>query len=418
MFSQSFQLIVTETPPFQGSWQPVRRFLVPGSGADFIKLSDIPKEMTYDPTCAASRTPYELYVANRAAHKGKGYISVFIMSSDGREYVRAQDIRGNSLTDVHQVCFNPVDGELFATNWKSGKLSRFKFDKYGKQIPNGTITMRDSDKMLGVLVRKSDRQLFVSSYTFVRIFKRNPDGSYTYKGNFYPPQKGGLHYMTMLRKELYICEVNMGMVYRYTFDKNGYPRLKSKIRAPGAISVAFSLDGKEMYVASHSTSARGIYRFMYDPGKDKWVFKKRIITRRSLGGIAIIPVDGSNAFALYGKGCMGCNNQVPTISATGSSTPGNELVLRIHRGLPSGTGFVFLGLSPSNIPLPGSCTLLVGLPLSQFDITLDTRGNFWLPAALPPGFPRLTIYAQYFGIDPSSGNSFFSSSNGLKITIQ
>ncbi len=412
--AQSFQLIATETPPNQGYWQPVERYLFTGSGSAPRKLSFIPSKMTHDPSCAAFRTPFELFVANRASHSGKGYISTFVMSSDGKDFVQGPPIRGNGLTDPHQIAFNPVDGELFCTNYKSGIVSRFTFDKFGRPVPNGTITMPDKKIMVGLAVRKKDQQLFVSHYTFVRRFRRNANGTYAYAGALSVQNKNGLHYMTFLGDELYLCAVFMDKIYRFSFDAQGNPVKKKSITSPSPISVAFSLDGKEMFAASHY--AGGIRRYQYDASRDDWVYKSTILTPK-LGGLAVGPVDGSGSFSLYGTGCPGTGKAVPTVSAVGSAFRGKALTVRVHRGLPKGSGVLLLGTLPAALPLPGGCSLLVGGTLYPFFVSLDQEGSYWMPIQVPAALYPGDAFFQFFGVDPGAPNGMFSSSNGLKVHV-
>ncbi len=412
--AQGFQLVATETPPYSGTWQPVERYYFSGSGGSYKKLSFIPKDMTHDPSSAAFRTPFELFIANRAAHSGKGSISTFVMSSDGTSFVPGPVIKGNGLTDPHQIAFNPVDGELFATNWKTRILSRFTFDKYGRAVPNGTIHMPDPNPQLGVAIRKKDQQLFVSSYTSVRIFRRNANGSYTYKGGFTAPNKKGFHFMTFRGDELYLCALYMDRVYRFQFDAQGNPKLKETISSPSPVSTAFSLDGKEMFVASHFKG--GIRRYKYDAVKDTWIYQSEIKTPQ-MGGMAVGPVDGSGSFSLYGKGCPGTGNLVPTISAVGSARRGKAMTIRVHNGLPRGVGALLLGTQPGNSPLPGGCTFLLGGGFLPFAVNLDQEGSYWMPIPIPAGLYPGFAYFQFFGIDPGASNGNFSATNGLKVQV-
>jgi 6-phosphogluconolactonase (cycloisomerase 2 family) len=283
--AQSFQLVATETPPGSGSQQPVERFLVDGAGGDAQRLSDIPPDATDDPSCAVFRTPLQLFVSNRAAHSGNGSISVFDFHPSLQTFTQGPTITGNGLTDVAQITFNPVDGELFATNWTSGQLSRFLIDAGGNAVPNGTVVMPFGGYQLGVAVREADQQLLVTSYTALRRFGRNPDGTYSHIENI-GLGSGGLHYLTFRGDELYIADVYGDTIYRYLFDQDGVPVPNGTVASRSPIAVAFSPDGREMFAASHLDG--GITRFAHDPDGDAWIETDQIATP-DLGGVTTAP---------------------------------------------------------------------------------------------------------------------------------
>jgi DNA-binding beta-propeller fold protein YncE len=141
--------------------------------------------------------------------------------------------------------------------------------------------------MLGVAIRPADRQLFVSDYNYVRRFTRNPDGSYTFVGTF-NVQSGELyHYMKFHNDELYLAAFQTDRVLRFSFDTLGNPVFKQAIAATGALDMAFSPDGQEMFVTNHRNG--GITRYRYDTESDTWTPFGDVIPTPSLGGIVITP---------------------------------------------------------------------------------------------------------------------------------
>jgi len=281
-----FHLVFAETPVGSGYGQPVERYQIKSVGVTAHRLSDIPKTMTDDPAGVTFRNPLELFVGNRSAHSGNSSVMVFYIDESLQTFTQGPVITGNSVSDVHQIAFNPVDGELFVTNWRSGLMSRFTFDPQGKAVPNGTISMPDPDEQLGVAIRKADEQLFVSSYTFVRRFTRDPGGTYTYVSSFSMPGATHIHFMKFLNDELYVCDIQTSSIYRYNFDANGDPVPNGVVSGVHPVDVAFSPDGREMFVPNHIDG--GISRYEYDAVNDDWIYTSTMATPQ-LGGVAIAP---------------------------------------------------------------------------------------------------------------------------------
>lgn len=281
--AQDFQLIVAETPVGAGQFQPIERYYIPETGGAEARLSDIPPALTDDPVGVAFRSSLLLFVGNRSGHSGDGSVSTFAFDPNYGDFAPLETITGNSLTDVAQIAFNPVDGELFATNFASGLMSRFVFAADGTAIPHGTLAMPDGERQLGVAIRRADQQLLVSSYDEVRRFNREPDGSYTYLNSFTVPGATLIHFMKFRGDELYVCDIATNGVYRFVFDGDGAPQPNGSVSTPSPIDVAFSPDGQEMYVASHLHG--GVSRFLYDNDGDAWSYVTTISTP-SLGGIA------------------------------------------------------------------------------------------------------------------------------------
>lgn len=282
--AQTFQVVVAETPQGSGGGQPVERFAVSSQTNEFIRLSDIPGSLLDDPVSVVFRSADLLLVSNRDAHAGGGSISTFSFGEDFTTYTQGPTITGNGVTDPVQMAFNPADGELFVTNWNTGVLSRFRFDASGAAVPNGTLQMPDSQQQLGVAVRMADQQLFVSSYSLIRRFTRQAGGAYVHDSNFTIPGGTQIHFMKFRGDELYVCEFGTGTVHRFTFDGAGNPVHNGSIASNGALDVAFSPAGDQMYVASHS--AGGINRFEHNATLDTWNYVETVPTPR-LGGIAV-----------------------------------------------------------------------------------------------------------------------------------
>lgn len=282
----AFQIIASETPMISGGGQGIRRYIAYDTFGAILQLPPIPGNLLNDPSSLALRNDTDLFVSNRAAHHVS---SIARFSLTGSNFASAGLITDdNHLADAHQLAFDPVSGELFQTNRQAGRLSRFLFDVNGNPVANGYVQMPAGDFILGVTIRPADRQLFVSNYDHIWRFTRNPDGSYTYVGTF-NVQSGELyHYMKVHNDELYLAAFQTDRVLRFSFDAQGNPVLKHAIAATGALDVAFSPDGQEMFVTNHRNG--GITRYRYNTENDTWTPFGDVIPTPSLGGIVITPI--------------------------------------------------------------------------------------------------------------------------------
>lgn len=204
-----------------------------------------------------------------------------------------------------QLAFNPLDGELFVTNWTSGLVSRFTFDAAGNAVPNGTLAMPDASQNLGIAIRLADQQLFVSSSTFVRRFARQANGSYSHIGNFTIPGGTLIHFLAFRGDELYVSDVQTNAVHRFLFDANGNPVPNGAVPVHSAIAAAFSPDGDEMFVGRHFSG--GFQRLLYQPSTDTWL-PTTLQTGPQAGGIATTV----HWYESYGAGCPGTGNVATT----------------------------------------------------------------------------------------------------------
>jgi 6-phosphogluconolactonase (cycloisomerase 2 family) len=409
--AQTFQVVICETPPGSGGFQPIERFLVAGSNGPMTRISDIPPSVTNDPIALAFDNQYELFVANRAGHSGNGSVSRFTFDGSFGTFQPNGTITGNGLTDPVQIAFNPVDGELFVTNWRGGILSRFRFDAQGNAVPSGTLQMPDGGNQLGVAIRALDQQLFVSSYTAVRRFARQANGSYTHLGDMRLTGGGNLiHFMAFRGDELYVAEYSQGLVHRFGFDAGGNPVAQGTVAVPGAVAIAFSPDRDEMFVARHAVG--GFQRFRHDAPTDSWI-ATTLQTGPSAGGIATTV----HWFSVYGDGCAGTGGLVPTLQGLGVPLPGNTIYLQTQNGLPGGAATIVVSLAPGSVPFLG-CTWLQSLVLVNTPpLLLDQGGAHRYSIRMPLDLPPIDFYFQTFVLDLGAPNGLFSATAGLRASV-
>lgn len=408
--AQTFQLVVCDTPVGSGSYQPIERFVVGGTNGPLTAIPSIPANLTNDPTFPAFNSQYELFVGNRFGHNGQGSVSRFTFDPTFGVFNPSGTITGNSLSDCCQLAFNPLDGELFVDNFTNGRVSRFTFDALGNAVPNGTVVMPDSAQSLGVAIRGQDQQLFVSSYTFVRRFTRQPNGSYVHAGNFTIPGATLIHGLGFRNDELFVCDIQTNAVYRFTFDASGAPVPHGSVPTTSAISCAFSPDGEEMFVGRHY--AGGFQRLLHVPATDGWT-PTTIHTGPSVGGIATTV----HTFSAYGQGCPGTGNVAPTLQGYGMAYSGNTISLRTQLGLPNSWGTLVLSTGQGNVPLFGCTWWQTGIVGNTPLFLLDGNGRNDFPIFIPAGLLQLDLFFQSFVLDLGAPNALFSSTAGLRASM-
>lgn len=283
VFAQNFQLIATQTPPGSNpwDWKTVLRYDIAGTFGAATPLTDIPVTDVYDPASPAFRTGSELFVGNRHGNQGPGSVSRFILHPDN-SFTKTGEITGNGMSRVHQICFNPVSGELFVANRDDG-ISRFIFDSDGNAIPHGHHPIGVTR---GVMIGRDGETMYVTRASdVIQRYHLNADGTLTFLSNINPPGASGLHFMRVrFDGELYAADIYAGRVYRYRFDALNNPVFVGSVHSLSPIDVTFSPDGQEMFVSSHFDG--GITRYTYNSGSDSWTYLATLPTI-SLGGIAV-----------------------------------------------------------------------------------------------------------------------------------
>ncbi|MFO1078080.1 MAG: hypothetical protein U1E73_10210, partial [Planctomycetota bacterium] len=365
--AQTFQVVVCETPVGSGGGQPVERFSVAGTNGAATRIADMPGTSVDDPVALAFDNRFELFVGNRDAHHGNSTISRFVFDPTFTSFTQNGTIAGNAVTDAAQLAFDPVSGELFQCNFTGGLLSRFVFDAQGNANANGTVQMPDGANQLGVAIRPADQQLFVSSYTFVRRFARQANGSYVHLGDLAIPGATLIHFLAFRGDELYVCDIQTNAVHRFRFDAQGNPVANGSVPVTSAIGCAFSPDLEEMFVARHF--AGGFQRLLYQAATDTWS-PTTVVAGPQMGGIATTV----HWFESYGSGCPGAGAVVPTLQGYGIPRPGYTTVLRTQLGVPGNFGILSMAALPGSVPVLG-CTWLQSAHIGNTNLfLLDAAG--------------------------------------------
>ncbi|MCC6670396.1 MAG: hypothetical protein IT458_05000 [Planctomycetes bacterium] len=123
------------------------------------------------------------------------------------------------------------------------------------------------------------------------------------------------------------------------------------------------------------------------------------------------------AAATYGSGCPGASGRVPALAGEGRPGAGETVTLVVARGAASAPAVLLVGASQVDLPVLGTCRLLVGAP-SVIGFTLDSSGRARLPVAVPVRMAQGSVFAQVFVADPGSSSGLVSGSNGLELRVR
>jgi len=141
-------------------------------------------------------------------------------------------------------------------------------------------------------------------------------------------------------------------------------------------------------------------------------------------GAAYVFSSVPNPHPTYGVGCAGSGNIVPTLDLPltydGCFNLGDDVEFSISNALGGSFAVLFLGLAPAEIPVAGSCNLLVSPPLVPVTIPLlgsgPGNGSITFGATIPQNVGLGAVRAQAFVAD--SGAEFgFSVTNGVRVSI-
>ncbi len=124
------------------------------------------------------------------------------------------------------------------------------------------------------------------------------------------------------------------------------------------------------------------------------------------------------AFTPYGVGVPGTGGVAPSLTGSGTGTPGGNVTLSVTNGKPNAVGALFVGAGEASLPFAGG-TFLVAAPFAQFALNLGPAGSVIAAGALPadPNLYGITITSQYWCQDAAAVKGK-AGSNGLKFTIE
>jgi hypothetical protein len=273
LYAQPFTLWVTETSP--GGSPPyldrqsgsVRSYLFDGHGyatSDFVRGPTIPAGSLSDPADVTLGPSGALYISNRNfgddSNQRRGSVSKVGLS--GNVPHAPQLAITNLDVGPSQIAFTPK-GDLIATSFSSGT-------KLYSGITTPATVSYPTGFSRGASVR-GNLLYSTSASDTVQTFDVTTgalESSFVLTGSHL------LHFITPHHGALYIADIGSntnagdgagGAVYKVSLAANGMPISSSKLLdLDGAISVAFSAKGEEMFVATHFTGL--VEGFAVGPG--------------------------------------------------------------------------------------------------------------------------------------------------------
>ena len=255
-------------------------------------IQTIPGTGLNDPASVVFAPDGELFVANRHCNMQlPSTISRFVYDPASDSFVSNGTISGNSLESVHDLAFSPW-GELFATNWTNGTISRFTFDN-GVAIANGTISVPQPSSPHNLGLTFSPRgELYSTTYSELHRFTFDSSFEVINHEIFDPP--GTLHFpgFDPVFGDLFIARNDspggVGSVLRYEIDAGNNLVFKESIRlgVEDAVSIGIAFDcNNNLLVGAQNIPAnqQGIYQYRV---YEDCVAALRRIENESAGGVA------------------------------------------------------------------------------------------------------------------------------------
>ncbi|QOI99740.1 MAG: beta-propeller fold lactonase family protein [Phycisphaeraceae bacterium] len=288
-WAEPFQLICTVTPPGNNAnpanWQPTKRYRFADTFGAVSSLVDIPKTEVFDPAGVAFRASDDLFIGNRHGNVlGQGSLSRFHLSPDGTTATYVGNITAAGMVGVHEMAYNAEIDELLVSSVSNG-IFRFRFNAQGEpvllsQFMNGMQTR-------GVAVHPSGEFAYVTAASNrIRVFRLNPDGTVAEQTSVFPAGASNLHFFQVSTdgRHLYVADISSSRVFRFRMSTGGDLTLGQTTVAAGAVDVAFSPDGREMFVGNHLGG--GINRFTLDLVNDVWN-PTGFVSTPSMGGFGV-----------------------------------------------------------------------------------------------------------------------------------
>lgn len=275
-----YSFLVTNTP-FGSNAGPytngILRYNI-GTGGAATAMTGISSANVVDPAGLAFDSTGRLFVGNRNGndlHPNGGSVSVFNYDTVGNTFTFDSNFQSGG-TGTHGLNFSPVTGELFVAN-VHGPISRFI-----GSTPNGSII---SGEARGVMLSPNGQFAYVTQGVNGQLLKFNV-ATGNLLNTFTVSGANSLHYGTWRGNDLYLADFNSSTVYGLSFNGAGDVTGSSAVvTAAGALSVAFSPDGNEMFVPGHVSGI--ISRFVSNGSG--WTANGTINTGVNMGDIRIVP---------------------------------------------------------------------------------------------------------------------------------
>lgn len=292
VFAAPFTLFAAETTAGSNggntaAYGGLRQYEFSATGSAATPGAGLPASSLHDP-------------AGLAMNGGKLYIGNRHGNTLGLGSVQSADWDGSSLSNVttvatqtqaseqgfHGLAFAP-NGDMFVTTVNDGTIryrdSGSGYAKIGKTSSGprrDAWISPDGNKLYETGIGNSIRITDLAANSF---------GSFT---DFTVSGSNAMHQMAWKNGSLYVTSFNSGQVYQMSVDANFMPVSSTLVATvPGALGIAFSPDGQEMFVSRHSIG--GISRLTWSGSA--WSDSGFIDTGVSMGYLQSVPEPGTMA---------------------------------------------------------------------------------------------------------------------------
>ncbi|MBL8088337.1 MAG: PEP-CTERM sorting domain-containing protein [Chthonomonas sp.] len=263
----------------------VRQYGFSGTGGVANSGPGLPATALNDPVGLAFRNG-KLYIGNRHGN------------TLGLGSVQSADWNGTVLSNVttvatqtqsseqgfHGIGFAP-NGDLFATTVNDGTI-RYRNSGSG-YVKIGKTT---SGAVRDAWISPDGKKLFeTTTGSVIRVTDLTAGGFGSF-ADFNVAGASAMHQMAWANGALFVTSFNTSRVFRVTLDSGFVPTGSSEVaNVAGAIGVAFSPDGNEMFVSRHSVG--GISRLSWNGSS--WADSGLIQTGTSMGYLQTVPEPAS-----------------------------------------------------------------------------------------------------------------------------
>lgn len=289
-FAAPFTLFAAETTAGSNggntaAYGGLRQYEFTGTGSAATPGAGLPASSLNDPAGLALNSG-QLFISNRHGNT-LGLGSVQRADWDGTNLSNLTTVATQTQSSeqgFHGLGFAP-NGDMFVTTANDGTIryrdSGSGYAKIGKTTSGprrDAWISPDGNKLYETGIGNSIRITDLAANSF---------GSFT---DFTVSGSNAMHQMAWKNGSLYVTSFNSGQVYRMSVDANFMPVSSTLVATvPGALGIAFSPDGQEMFVSRHSIG--GISRLSWNGSA--WSDSGFIDTGVSMGYLQSVPEPGT-----------------------------------------------------------------------------------------------------------------------------
>lgn len=270
----------------------LQRYDFASSGAAPTTGSGVPASSLSDPV-GLHREGGNLYVINRHGNTtGQGSVQQFLW--DGSSLSGGSTIAtasSSSYQGFHGADFAP-NGDLYVATLSAG-VRRYR-DSGSGLVDIGGVS---SGSVRDVWVSPDGGKLIQSATNGTLVVTDIQENGFGSTTAFTVAGAGAMHQMQFFGGSLYVTSFTSSTVHKVDLDGSFAPTSSSVLlNYSGAIGLAFSPDGQDLYVSSHTGNTIG----RYQDQSGSWVFLGDISTGHNMGYLETVPEPGTLAALALG----------------------------------------------------------------------------------------------------------------------